>query len=246
MRKILYLCIIGTLMVGCAGKEAQTEKHITHYGSLIKVKKEFEERYIILHRNTFPGVLNRIRKSNIRNYSIFIKEGLLFSHFEYIGINFDEDMSQMGDPVTKDWWKLTDPMQEPLKSRKEGEWWASMDLLYQMESSKAPYKSARRLTIVGNLKDSQNGLFKDILATINSAMVQSVLKFNFQNLTCYTFDSRIYIYLEYVGKDFQADLDQLLNIEKVKSIYKDLIVLMEPMLGEEQIWEEMEEVFHTD
>ncbi len=104
-----------------------------------------------------------------------------------------------------------------------------------MDSSKAAYKNARRLTIVGNLKDNQNGLFKDILATIKFAMVQSVLKFNFQNLTCYTHDGRIYIYLEYVGKDFQGDLDQLLNIEKVKSIYNDLIVLMEPLPGEGQI-----------
>ena len=97
-------------------------------GSLIKLKPEYEERYIILHKHTFPGVLDRIRKSNIRNYSIFLRDGMLFSYWEYIGGEYDGVIEEIGrDDVTKEWWKLTDPMQEPLETRKEGERWASME-----------------------------------------------------------------------------------------------------------------------
>ena len=47
-------------------------------GSLIGLKEEFAEQYIILHKNTFPSVLGRIAKSNIDNYSIFLLDGFLF------------------------------------------------------------------------------------------------------------------------------------------------------------------------
>ena len=43
-------------------------------------------------------------------------------------------MKKMADnPVTKKWWKLTDPLQVPLDSRKDGEWWAEMEEVYHLE-----------------------------------------------------------------------------------------------------------------
>jgi len=45
------------------------------------------ERYIILHQHVFTGVLDRIRKSNIRNYSIYQRDEILFSYYEYVGSN---------------------------------------------------------------------------------------------------------------------------------------------------------------
>ena len=102
---------------------------VSHVGSLIRLRAEYEERYIILHRHVFPEVAERIRKSNIRNYSIFLRDGLLFSHLEYVGSDLSADMAAMGDPVTKEWWKLTEPMQMPLKTRQKGEWWAPATFL---------------------------------------------------------------------------------------------------------------------
>ncbi|MFC2028939.1 L-rhamnose mutarotase [Chloroflexota bacterium] len=104
------------------------------YGSLIKLKPEKEAQYRQLHTNAWPEVLEMIRKSNIRNYSIFLKDSYLFSYFEYIGDDFDSDMQKMAaDPVTQDWWKLTDPCQEPLETRLEGEWWASMQEVFHTD-----------------------------------------------------------------------------------------------------------------
>ncbi len=104
------------------------------YGSLIRLKPEYEERYIILHRHTFPGVLERIRDSNIRNYSIFLRDGMLFSFFEYVGTDYAGDMEKIGaDPVTRDWWTLTDPMQVPLETRAEGEWWTNMQEVFHID-----------------------------------------------------------------------------------------------------------------
>ena len=53
-----------------------------------------------------------IRECNIRNYSIFHKDGLLFAYFEYVGDDFDADMAKMAaDPETQDWWDIMMPMQ---------------------------------------------------------------------------------------------------------------------------------------
>jgi L-rhamnose mutarotase len=75
-----------------------------------------------------------IRACNIRNYSIYFKDGYLFSYFEYHGDDFEADMKKMAaDPKTQAWWKLTDPCQEPLETRKEGEWWASMEEVFHTD-----------------------------------------------------------------------------------------------------------------
>jgi cytidyltransferase-like protein len=103
-------------------------------GSIIALKKESEEQYIALHRHPFPEVLQEIRRSNISDYSIFLDKGLLFSHMIYSGSDYRSDMAAMAaDPDTREWWKLTDPMQQPFDERKEGEWWASAELWYEAD-----------------------------------------------------------------------------------------------------------------
>ena len=104
------------------------------HGSVIKLRAEKEEQYRRLHAEPWPGVLAMIRACHIRNYSIYLKDGFLFSYFEYVGDDFTADMARMAqDPTTREWWKLTDPCQEALETRKPGEWWASMDEVFHSE-----------------------------------------------------------------------------------------------------------------
>ena len=54
-------------------------------------------------------MLARISASNIRNYTIFLREpeNILFGTWEYHGSDFDADMKKMAaDPVTQDWWAV--------------------------------------------------------------------------------------------------------------------------------------------
>ncbi|MDQ1913596.1 L-rhamnose mutarotase [Paenibacillus sp. GD4] len=104
------------------------------YGSVIKVREEKLEEYKRLHASVWPGVLNMIHACNIRNYSIYYKDGYLFSYFEYHGENYEADMAKMAaDPETRRWWELCDPCQEPLETRKEGEWWAEMEEVFHTD-----------------------------------------------------------------------------------------------------------------
>jgi L-rhamnose mutarotase len=104
------------------------------YGSVIKLKPEKLAKYKELHANVWPTVLKMIRECNIHNYSIYYKDGFLFSYFEYHGYDFAADMKKMAaDPKTQEWWKLTDPCQQPLETCKPGEWWASMEEFFHVD-----------------------------------------------------------------------------------------------------------------
>lgn len=104
------------------------------YGMVIGLKPEAEQKYREYHAAVWPDVLAMIGRCNIRNYSIFLKDGTLFSYFEYHGDDFAADMAKMAaDKTTQDWWSIMMPMQAPLATRKEGEWWAGMEEVFHVD-----------------------------------------------------------------------------------------------------------------
>ncbi|MDR2936743.1 MAG: L-rhamnose mutarotase [Rikenellaceae bacterium] len=101
------------------------------YGSVIGVRPEKLEEYKKLHAAVWPGVLKTITDCNIRNYSIYYHDGLLFSYFEYCGNDYQADMARMAaDPETQCWWDICNPCQQPLESRPPGQWWAEMEEVF--------------------------------------------------------------------------------------------------------------------
>ena len=104
------------------------------YGSVLRLKPGAYEEYTRLHAAVWPTVLAMIKTCNIRNYSIYHKDGWLFSYFEYIGSDFAADMKKMADdPETRRWWTFCIPLQDPLPTRTEGEWWAGMEEVFHTD-----------------------------------------------------------------------------------------------------------------
>jgi L-rhamnose mutarotase len=104
---------------------------VKRVGQVIKIRTEKIDEYKELHANAWPEILKKIWECNIRNYSIFLKDNFLFAYFEYIGEDFEADMDKMADdPKTQEWWSVCKPCQEPIETRKEGEWWADMDEVF--------------------------------------------------------------------------------------------------------------------
>jgi len=90
--------------------------------------------YKACHANPRPEVLDMIRKCNIRNSSIYYKDGYLFSDFEDLGENSESDMARMAaDPKTQEWRACVKPGHRPPESRKPGERWAEMEEVFQMD-----------------------------------------------------------------------------------------------------------------
>jgi L-rhamnose mutarotase len=104
------------------------------YASVIRLRPDKEAEYRRLHAEAWPGVLATIHRCNIRNYSIFLRDGLLFSYFEYAGADLDADLALMAeDPETRRWWQLTDPCQQPVDSAAGGEWWAPAEEVFHTD-----------------------------------------------------------------------------------------------------------------
>jgi L-rhamnose mutarotase len=104
------------------------------YGQVLGVKPARFKEYAEIHANVWPEVLGMIHQCNIRNYSIFHHSNTLFAYFEYHGADFAADMAKMAaDPKTQEWWSVCIPMQEGLPTRKEGEWWATMDEVFHTD-----------------------------------------------------------------------------------------------------------------
>lgn len=104
------------------------------YGMVLKLRPKKYQEYKRLHAAVWPAVLKMIRKCHIRNYSIYHKNGYLFSYFEYTGKDFAGDMAKMAaDPTTQKWWAVCKPCQQPLLTRAKGEWWANMEQLFHCD-----------------------------------------------------------------------------------------------------------------
>jgi L-rhamnose mutarotase len=121
------------------------------YGAAIRLHPEAYRRYRDLHDNVWDQVLDRMRRSHIRNFTIYYHEETqtLFQHFEWIGhwrpgvhtraqeaTLFRADMQAIAeDPMTKRWWKecepcqipFRDPQQTPPSAGGQGEWWTPLE-----------------------------------------------------------------------------------------------------------------------
>jgi L-rhamnose mutarotase len=104
------------------------------YAMTIQLTPGCEETYRRYHAATWHEVLEMIRACHIENYSIYLIGGTLFSYFEYHGDDFQADMARMADhPKTQEWWSVMKPMQQPLTTRKPGEWWAEMEEVFHLD-----------------------------------------------------------------------------------------------------------------
>ncbi len=104
------------------------------FGQVIGIKPDRIEVYKQLHAAVWPAVLSKIKECNIRNYSIYLHDNLLFAYFEYVGDDFEADMAKMAaDPMTQEWWAICMPMQVPVEGRKPGEHWHTMEEVFHTD-----------------------------------------------------------------------------------------------------------------
>jgi L-rhamnose mutarotase len=110
------------------------EGFMKRFGQTLRLKPESIELYKKEHANVWSGVLAQIKKANIQNYSIFLHGNVLFAYFEYVGSDFDADMSNMAkDPETQRWWAYMEPMQQQWEGTPAGDWWLTMEEVFHTD-----------------------------------------------------------------------------------------------------------------
>ena len=62
---------------------------------VIMVRPEKLREYKRYHADAWPDILDMIGRCHIKNYSIYHKDGWLFSYFEYHGDDFQVDMEEV-------------------------------------------------------------------------------------------------------------------------------------------------------
>ena len=103
---------------------------------VVKVKPEIIPEYKRIHAAVWPEILKAIHDSNIRNYTIFLKEpeNFLVAYWEYVGSDYASDMEKIKHaPRMKEWWAITDPMQEAFLTNKPGVWWAPLENVFHTD-----------------------------------------------------------------------------------------------------------------
>ena len=105
------------------------------FGWVAKVKPDRLDEYKRLHADVWPGVLKMIQECHLRNYSIYHKDGRLFTYVEYTGEDFEADMAKMAaDETTQKWWAVCVPCLEPAPGDSTGAGvWADMEEVFHLD-----------------------------------------------------------------------------------------------------------------
>jgi L-rhamnose mutarotase len=180
------------------------------YGQLIKLKAEYEGRYIALHAHPFPGLIEQLRAANLHNYSIFLWDGLLFSFYEYSGPNYEEDMESVASNDTvEDWWTLTDPMQESLSPETSDAWWVVLEEVFHGGSKVVPSRGAKKRAYVQPLSNGSEDVVRQAFSEVETELLATIEETGLQNYGAYLWDGYLYTYFECATGRIEASLDQL-------------------------------------
>jgi L-rhamnose mutarotase len=107
---------------------------VQRLGQVIRVRKDAIEAYEHAHANPWPTVNAALHRANIRNYSIYRFDDLLFAYFEYVGDDFRADTAAMAaNPEVQRWLTLTDAMQDPIPERPAGDWWLTLTEIFHTD-----------------------------------------------------------------------------------------------------------------
>lgn len=124
------------LLAGCSNSSSTPVKRV---GMVTGIRPEKIGYYKQLHAAAWPGVLQTIHAAHIRNYTIYLKKidtaYFLFSHYEYVGNNYEADMKKIAaDSVTQRWWRETAPCQLPLpEAAAKSETWTEMEEVFHTD-----------------------------------------------------------------------------------------------------------------
>jgi L-rhamnose mutarotase len=101
---------------------------------VIRLRPDAIEAYERIHRDVPEAVLARLRGSHMTNYSIFRFGTLLIAYLEYVGDDLEADLAAVAaDPATQAWWRITEPLQDPVPERASDEWWHEIPEVFHLD-----------------------------------------------------------------------------------------------------------------
>ena len=111
-----------------------------HFGLTLNLKDDPEiiEQYKDYHQNAWKETLAGLKAVGITRMNIYLLGRRLFMTMETVD-NFDieRDFPRYLEqhPKCQEWDKLMRTFQEPVEEAQEGEWWAQMELVFELSSN---------------------------------------------------------------------------------------------------------------
>ena len=102
---------------------------------VIRLRPERREEYVAQHRAVWPEVAAALKAAGHHNYSLFLRDDLLFCYFEH-DPQTDIDAQRLAMralPALEPWLSLMNACQQPVASAGPNEWWAGMSEVYHLE-----------------------------------------------------------------------------------------------------------------
>ncbi len=248
---VIILVWIGFVASGC-------QYQVQRYGVCIEIPKENISEYKRLHANVWPEVVKQIEISNIRNYSVYLgqvaeDEYYLFGHYEYVGPDYEKDMARaVSDKKVQQWCSLTDPLQKPLPTRKEGEHWAAWKEVFHYKGPSFESIPVKRVASIIGISSENIDVYGQLHAAAWPGVLASIERCNIRNYSIFLgqIDADrhlLFSYFEYVGSDFEADMNRIGDkITKKWWTYTDPLQNPLPTRKPGEHWSSVEEVFHMD
>lgn len=107
---------------------------MTRHGSVLRLAPGAQERYEELHADVWQSVLDAQRSVGITNFSIYRHGDLLFSYFEYIGVDMVADWARLSAvQEIQDWWAICVPLQEKVPDAADSEWWHALPEVFHAD-----------------------------------------------------------------------------------------------------------------
>jgi L-rhamnose mutarotase len=111
------------------------------YGMALRLRNDPEviARYKTEHERAWPEVLARLREVGVTEMKIYLLGDRLFMYCDTVdGFDPDVDFARCSDdPTYRRWDELMRSMQRRVDEARPGEWWAMMELVFDL-SRRAP------------------------------------------------------------------------------------------------------------
>ena len=109
---------------------------MSRHGFVLQIRPDRIDEYKRYHAAVWPEILAALNAASLTNYSIFLKDDLLFGYWEYTGPPDEYNARLEGlaqAPRMRDWWNIMEKIQVPLDTRSPGEWWAEMEEVFHLD-----------------------------------------------------------------------------------------------------------------
>lgn len=214
---IIYLRLLIVLTNNLLKQELKMERKI----SRSYLKPEKTEKYVWFHMNPYPEIMENIRLSDTRNYTIWEYKSQLFNYKEEIqnsGASKDDAKFSLDERKKANLYWIENV--RPCFLYHDQEMYEDeLTEILHIDGDKDKKTANKRKVYRFLLKQDKAENYRLMIENDAEKLSEILTSYNIGNLSLSGKDNEVYIYYEYYGEQYEKDIKDLLNnsfISKMK------------------------------